>query len=67
VRGLDAEGRFSEVTIAPAATRVANPAFDVTPAEYVTALITEKGVVRATEKDLLEFWPKDRKSKAYLT
>ena len=67
VRGLDAEGRFAEVTIATSATQVANPAFDVTPAKYVTGLITEKGIVRATEKDLLEFWPRDRKSKAYLT
>ena len=67
VRGLDAEGRFGEVIIAPRTTRVANPAFDVTPAEFVTAIITEKGVVRATEKDLLGFWPRNRESKAYLT
>ncbi|MGH2409420.1 MAG: S-methyl-5-thioribose-1-phosphate isomerase, partial [Chloroflexota bacterium] len=26
---------------------VYNPAFDVTPAEYVTAIITERGIVRA--------------------
>ena len=67
VRGLDAEGRFSEVVIAPRTTRVANPAFDVTPAELVTAIITEKGVVRATEKELLGFWPRSKSSKAYLT
>ncbi|MGZ5035213.1 MAG: S-methyl-5-thioribose-1-phosphate isomerase [Usitatibacter sp.] len=67
VRGLDAEGRFAEVMIASPATRVANPAFDVTPAEYVTGLITEKGFVRATEKDLLAYWPRSRESKAYLT
>ena len=34
------------VTIAPAGVRVANPAFDVTPARYVTAIITERGLVR---------------------
>lgn len=67
VRGLDADGRFAEVMIASRATRVANPAFDVTPAEYVTGLITEKGYVRATEKDLLALWPRSRESKAYLT
>jgi len=33
--------------VAPAGTTVANPAFDVTPARYVTAIITEKGVARA--------------------
>jgi methylthioribose-1-phosphate isomerase len=67
VRGLDAEGRFAEVMIAPRATPVANPAFDVTPAELVTAIITEQGVARASEKDLLRFWPRSRESKAYVT
>jgi methylthioribose-1-phosphate isomerase len=31
---------------APAGIAVVNPVFDVTPAELVSALITEKGVVR---------------------
>jgi methylthioribose-1-phosphate isomerase len=39
--------------VAPAGTAVENPAFDVTPARYVTAIITEKGVARAPyEKSL---------------
>ena len=67
VRGLDAKGELAEVRIAPSSTPVANPAFDVTPAKYVTGLITEKGVIRASEKDLLEHWPRARESKAYLT
>jgi methylthioribose-1-phosphate isomerase len=33
--------------VAPAGTRVENPAFDVTPSRYVSAIITEKGVARA--------------------
>jgi len=33
--------------VAPAGTAVRNPAFDVTPARYVSAIITEKGVARA--------------------
>jgi methylthioribose-1-phosphate isomerase len=32
--------------VAPAGTAVQNPAFDVTPARYVSAIITEKGVAR---------------------
>ena len=32
---------------APQGVQVYNPAFDVTPHKYVTALITEKGIVRA--------------------
>src|SRR5437868_14087329 len=39
--------------IAPEGVRVENPAFDVTPAKYVTAIITERGVARAPyEKSL---------------
>ncbi|MEW5802790.1 MAG: S-methyl-5-thioribose-1-phosphate isomerase [bacterium] len=34
------------IRIAPERIAVANPAFDVTPNEYVSALITEKGIVR---------------------
>lgn len=34
-----------ECQITPNGIEVANPAFDVTPAKYITAIITEKGVV----------------------
>lgn len=36
---------FNERSVTPAGVRVFNPAFDVTPAEYVTAFITEYGVI----------------------
>lgn len=35
------------IRIAPHAARAANPAFDVTPAALITAIVTEAGVVRA--------------------
>jgi len=35
------------VRIAPPSIEVYNPAFDVTPAELVTAIITERGIARA--------------------
>ncbi len=35
--------------IAPAGVEVLNPAFDVTPAEYITAIITERGVFKPSE------------------
>lgn len=38
---------FRGVRIAPAGTEVRNPAFDVTPAELITGIVTEEGVVRA--------------------
>ena len=53
------ERHEDEVTVgfgkrtAPQGVKVYNPAFDVTPAEYVTAIITEKGIVRAPYGDNL--------------
>ena len=40
--------------IAPPDTAVQNPAFDVTPARYITAIITEKGVARAPFEESLQ-------------
>ena len=34
------------VAIAPEGTEVQNPAFDVTPHQYITAIITESGIIR---------------------
>jgi methylthioribose-1-phosphate isomerase len=67
VRGLDADGKPASVAIAPLSTPVANPAFDVTPHDLVTGIITEKGIARASERELLAFWPRDQRNKAYLT
>jgi methylthioribose-1-phosphate isomerase len=38
--------RINGKLIAPEGTAAANPAFDVTPHKYVTALITDKGIVK---------------------
>ena len=37
---------FGKVQIAPEGVAVANPAFDVTPARYITAIITDRGAFR---------------------
>jgi len=42
--------------IAPEGVRAAHPAFDVTPARYITAIITNAGVARAPfAEDLRRF------------
>ena len=41
------------VPVAPGNTTVQNPAFDVTPNRYVTAIITERGVARPPYRDSL--------------
>ncbi len=44
---------FGGVPVAPEGVRVYNPAFDVTPARFVDALVTEGGVVRLAEGESL--------------
>jgi len=39
--------------LTPEGARIRNPAFDVTPAKYVTAIITERGIVRPPYGDSL--------------
>ncbi len=38
---------FAGKLVTPEGTQVENPAFDVTPAKYVTAIVTERGIARA--------------------
>lgn len=45
--------RLRGVAIAPEGVSVANPAFDVTPARYITAIITEAGIARPPYRESL--------------
>ena len=47
IPGRDAQGRWSEVQLVPDGIDALNPAFDVTPADCVTGLITEHGLCAA--------------------
>jgi methylthioribose-1-phosphate isomerase len=42
------------VDIAPSGSHAANPAFDVTPAKYIAAIITEKGIIRPPYKTSIQ-------------
>jgi methylthioribose-1-phosphate isomerase len=57
VTGMAPDGRLVSVRITPEGSRAANPAFDVTPARLVTALITERGVAPASREGLLALYP----------
>ena len=46
VCGRTARGGLTRVRISPQKARAANPAFDVTPARYITGIITERGIFR---------------------
>jgi methylthioribose-1-phosphate isomerase len=46
-RRADEVLEFRGIRVAPAGTEVRNPAFDITPADLITGIVTEEGVVRA--------------------
>jgi methylthioribose-1-phosphate isomerase len=50
-------GQIETVRIVPEGSKVANYAFDVTPARFVTGLITERGVLRAERSALSAAFP----------
>ena len=52
VEGLDENNNVKKVLIYPKKSKAMNVAFDVTPAKYVTGLITEKGVCEASKEGL---------------
>jgi methylthioribose-1-phosphate isomerase len=52
VEGLDKNNKLQKILIYPQKSKAMNLAFDVTPAKYVTGLITEKGVCEASEQGL---------------
>jgi len=45
-RDPDEVTHLQGISTAPEGTRAANPAFDVTPHHYITAIVTEKGVIK---------------------
>jgi len=56
IAGCPDGGDPTEVRLTPEGSSGFNPAFDVTPARLVTALITERGVVAASEAGLRELY-----------
>ena len=52
MEGLDKNNKVTKVLIYPKKSKAMNLAFDVTPAKYVTGLITEKGVCEASTEGL---------------
>ena len=56
IQGL-VDGEIKSVLICPETTPAMNYGFDVTPAKYVTGLITERGICHASEKGIKELFP----------
>jgi len=58
VEGLDENNEIRKVLIYPNKSKAMNLAFDVTPAKYVTGLITERGIANASSIGLKELFKK---------
>jgi methylthioribose-1-phosphate isomerase len=56
-RGADEIVGSNPDAIAPAGTRVHNPAFDVTPGRLLTGIVTERGICSATGDGLAALFP----------
>ncbi|MDA9931298.1 S-methyl-5-thioribose-1-phosphate isomerase [Candidatus Pelagibacter sp.] len=52
VEGIDENNEIKKVLIYPKKSKAMNLAFDITPAKYVTGLITEKGICEASTEGL---------------
>ncbi|NTW25892.1 MAG: S-methyl-5-thioribose-1-phosphate isomerase [Lentimicrobium sp.] len=44
--GPDSEGRIHTIRVSNPGSAAFNPAFDVTPAEFISGIITEKGIIK---------------------
>jgi methylthioribose-1-phosphate isomerase len=62
ITGRTESGEIVTVDVLPEGSPAANPAFDVTPARLVTALITERGVCAASEAGLLSLYPEQSRA-----
>ncbi len=56
VEGVDKENKIRKVRIYPQKSKVMNLSFDVTPAKFVSGLITEKGICEASKKGLKDLF-----------
>jgi methylthioribose-1-phosphate isomerase len=54
--GPDRAGKMHEILVCSPGSTALNPAFDVTPARFITGIITEKGIIKPCEADILKLF-----------
>ncbi len=52
--GINSEGKSETILVASPGSEAINPAFDVTPANLITGIITEKGIINANNTEILK-------------
>lgn len=53
--GIDRNGNKVRIRVCAPEVTAYNPAFDITPAKYISGIITEKGIIEANEKSIRKF------------
>jgi len=48
--GINEKGELSQILVCSPGSKAFNPAFDVTPASYISGFITEKGIINADKE-----------------
>jgi S-methyl-5-thioribose-1-phosphate isomerase len=54
--GPDEAGIIRKIRVASPGSSAINPAFDVTPADFITGIITEKGIIKPISKEILSLF-----------
>jgi methylthioribose-1-phosphate isomerase len=57
IEGINSDNKIKTISIMPRDFSALNYAFDITPARFVTGLITEKGIVEASTKEICKIFP----------
>ena len=52
IYGINSKGKNTKIRITPKGSKARNYSFDVTPAKYITRLITEKGIHKASRIEI---------------
>ena len=52
--GITADGRLEKILVCSPGSSAFNPAFDVTPARFISGIITEKGIITPTRESIHE-------------
>lgn len=50
--GINEKGELSKILVCSPGSNAFNPAFDVTPASYITGIITEKGIIKPDKENI---------------
>ncbi len=52
IHGINSKGKNTKIRITPKGSKASNYSFDVTPAKYITRLITEKGIHKPSKIEI---------------